>query len=329
MNILNKLKSFKNYYHLVEFLSKQNLDEDPLMKVLFEYALLWKRLPQKFLENFSIENFVSDDYSSIFLGESPVIFLGTNNWAIKKYMTQELLEASHSNKLLHLQNFSNALRNTNVYTAIVPEKDHLIYRFENNNSKFLLFEESILNFNKSIRLLGINPLYLLSNSSKITQNDFYYPDSHPPQSMYLDFFKSIIANFEIDLEAVNARFKISPEFFYGDLAAKFDSFLLNPYLSLAHVSSCNTVEQVSGDKTFIEPLGSIHQTFINASPISSDSVLLLGDSHCSIYDQKRLTYFFANTFRHVCFRWKPFSLGDNSNCLGYDRVVLVSSERFI
>lgn len=329
MNILSSLKTFRNYYNLIEFISKQDLSVDPYMKAFLEYALSWSQFPRKFLENFHLGNFLAEDHSSIFLGRSPVIFLGSNNWALKKYLTLELLEASFSNKFLHLQNFSNASSNTNVYTAIVPEKDHLLYRFENQYSTFITFEESISNFNNALRQLGINPLYLIGNSSKATRNDFDYPDSHPPKSIYFDYFKSIIAKFEINLEDVNSRFKISSEFFYGDLAEKFDSFLMNPYLTFSHISSCNTVEQVSGVKTFVAPLGSIQQTFINASPISSDSVLLLGDSHCNIYDQKKLTYYFANTFRHVCFRWKPFAVGNNTNCHGYDHVVLVTSERFL
>ncbi|MFD1794882.1 hypothetical protein FQV27_05645 [Paracoccus aurantiacus] len=84
-----------------------------------------------------------------------------------------------------------------------------------------------------------------------------------------------------------------------------------------------------GQAQLVTPLGKNRQRFANSAPAYSDQVTVLGDSHSSIFAQRRLTYLFASAFETVEFAWNPTGNAGIPDLSASRNIVLEMSQRFL
>ena len=101
----------------------EDLDpQDPFSAALHVKVEMWlRRTSSEGQMNFEPRNFLSADLSSIYYGLSPTIFMGSNQWALKRILNRDIL----AEKVLHFTNRAKYLstNNRNKFCFIVvPEK---------------------------------------------------------------------------------------------------------------------------------------------------------------------------------------------------------------
>ena len=160
-------------------------------------------------------------------------------------------------------------------------------------------------------------------------NDYGYPDSHLRCVDYEKIFQHAILSLNHDHTIFKDQYELVEDVAFGDLARKFDSNGLTRFIGLAPLFPKSVVTLEKGRKSFGDPLGATWQEFINTSPIIDESVCILGDSHSSILDSRKLTYFLANTFRSTRFEWNPCGIRTFPERLNFDNIILEISARFV
>ena len=277
-------------------------------------------------------NFLSRDRSTVMLGRMPVIFEGTNNWSWKPYYTAEDLIAktkSLKNRISVLRELSPDAR---MSLLLIPEKDYLVSQFLLKEDRFSALNAAITSLRTGLEELDIALIYekpFRGIDKFQTVCDFEYKDSHLPWRSYVSIFGTYLADLGVpwtDIQQTVTLEKI-PQF--GDLAAKFDRHFPEPVLVFQPNFPQSTVTQTSGRETFAEPLGDTWQDFSNDAALVDQSICLLGDSHCSIYEQRKITCLCANTFRDTHFEWNPCGIRKDPDIASYDNVLLEISSRFI
>lgn len=275
---------------------------------------------------------VSPDRSAVMYGNAPVIFEGTNYWSSKPYFSAaELLE-----KMNNFENLVAGIRasNTNARMTLllIPEKDHVISRFLLKEDRFAAFEAAVDALTERMAKHGVSlvfqqPFHGIDRFQSTA--DFAYPDSHLAGRNYVTMFGFVLETLGVSWASIKSHIGLRrlPEF--GDLARKFEDVKTSPLLTLQPDVLDSKVTQSAGSETFAEPLGETWQEFSNAAPLVDQSVCLLGDSHCSIYAKRKLTYLFANTFRNTHFEWNPCGIRKKPDVSSFDNVLLEISSRFV
>jgi hypothetical protein len=219
-----------------------------------------------------------------------------------------------------------------VALAIVPEKDYVISRFFLNEERFLNLKAAIDRLKINMESIGVplvfdQPFQGINKFQELSAYEEY--DSHLPGLNYVTIFGFLLKALGIEWESVRPSVKLiaMPEF--GDLDKKFNEAQPGSSLILKPDVPSGRALQVDGAESFADPLSNTWQDFWNESPIIEKSVCILGDSHSSIFAQRKLTYLFANTFQSVHFEWNPCGTRKLSDVSKYDIVVLEISSRFI
>lgn len=279
----------------------------------------------------NIHQYISEDLSSIFLGNAPVIFQGTNNWAEKPYLPMD----SYVSRLRILKRIAELIRACNpdrqIVAVIVPEKDYLISQILLLEDRFTVLEQAIAEFSQDLSSIDIQCIFnepfkpLLGHGSI---EDYAYPDSHLLGRDYIRIFYHILRALNIDNKGISDRVTLERSIVFNDLADKFSPGLPSPTNELCPVVTSESCELSDGHSSFCKPLGQTWQTIINNNPTSEQSVLLLGDSHSSIYTQKKLNYLLSNAFRQTRFEWNPFSVRQPTAQISSDIIILEISLRF-
>lgn len=275
---------------------------------------------------------LSPDRTAVMYGNAPVIFEGTNHWCMKPYLPTEAL---HS-KLAGLEHLVGSIRRSNLNAKItlvlVPEKDHVISRFILGENRFELMEEALATLGDrmaalDVKLIFDEPFRDLSGHMEI--QDFHYGDSHLASRNYLKIKNFILQALGSESIAERQYIEFTEQLVFGDLATKFTDGRSAREIDLRPDVANSQVVQVGGNETFASPLGSTWQEFRNNSPLIDETICLLGDSHCSIYEQRRLTYILANIYSRTYFAWNPCGIREKPGVLDFDNVVLESSSRFV
>lgn len=279
----------------------------------------------------SIHRFISQDLSSIFLGNAPVIFQGTNNWAEKPYLPID----SYVSRLRILKGIAELIRACNpdrqIVAVIVPEKDYLISQILLLEDRFTVLEQAIAEFSQDLSSLDIQCIFnepfmpLLGHGSI---EDYAYPDSHLLGRDYIHIFYHILRALNIDNKDISSRITLERSIVFNDLSDKFDPRLPSLTNELCPVIASESCNLSDGHSNFCKPLGQTWQTIINNNQTSEQSLLLLGDSHSSIYTQKKLNYLLSNAFRQTRFEWNPFSVRQPTAQISSDIIILEISLRF-
>lgn len=275
---------------------------------------------------------LSLDRSAIMYGRIPVIFEGSNMWSSKPHFTVEQL----NERLTNLEKVVSRVResNTNAKMALVliPEKDHVISRFLLKENRFDTFERAIGALAPRMSAMGISLLFdqpFRGIEKFQTLEDFEYKDSHLPGRNYIIVFGFILERLGIPWQSVRSGVSLKKLPEYGDLATKFANGTPAQTRTFQPDVPQASVVQHAGEKTFADPLGDTWQSFRNDAALVDQSVCLLGDSHCSIYSQRKLGYLFASTFRETRFEWNPCGLRKKPDVASFDNVVLEISSRFV
>ncbi|MCF6252844.1 MAG: hypothetical protein L3J75_16480 [Methylococcaceae bacterium] len=332
MSFFEAIESLKKLSHrdaLREWLVIQDYTTGDLkLRALLSYVDDWLHLTLA-SPKFNFDHFLSEDLSSILYGKCPVIFMGTNDWAIKRFLMQEQRNTALNKWRSQLEKIIPRV-SVPIFCCIVPEKDTLLRHFSKFDNDSMLLAHSIdqlmLEYNDYIA--GFSYLQSITNvPDKRIQNYEYY-DSHLLSRDYLSIFYSIIQGLGLINEIDSERIILTTDVHVGDLARKLHaSSITAHYLALTYIDA--GAKLVSGDKTFNSPLRQTRQSFKCTNASIKAKVAIYGDSHSSIYDQKKLTYLLANTFEECDFYWDPFCVNNKRPVRDADFVVFEVSHRFM
>lgn len=281
---------------------------------------------------------ISDDKSAKIIGSNYYIHQGTNYWN-RAWLTTNRWDDRWDKQFVTWQNqlykFEQRLAHKAVLGAValvIPEKDTLA-RFEgidfsSGNMLPSLFVNSL-----SVKLKQLKFIYpVVSLLRKNHPLRFMLPDSHLTAHDYWVIFCEILESLQLSsfLEHVSVDFILSEQ--AGDLSYKFKNFQYSAKQLLSiNFKGCAQPVVVSGASEFASPLRNSHVVFSNPSPLINKTVLLMGDSHCSIGSNPYLTYMFSSIFSEVSFYWDPFlinnMLPDSDST--WDIVIGEISERFV
>jgi len=327
--LLETLNAFSRRDELREWVNIHGYVSDDLKsRALLSYIDDWLRLSYS-NQDFNLENFLSADLSSIMYGSCPVIFLGTNDWATKRFKLQGELDAELDKWRHQLKKLMLKIKKP-VYCCIIPEKDTVVREFSrfDNDSTLLTSSIDSLMLECKNQLAGYSYLEFVQDIPDKRISNYEYYDSHLLSRDYLKIFFNVMQGFNLIDDLDRERIVLRPDQHVGDLAKKFrtDS-IIAPYLALTFLGEGANL--VSGDSTFRSPLRRTKQSFKCSNASIKAKIVIYGDSHSSIYDQKKLTYLFANTFEECVFYWDPFCVNNKRSDADADFVVFEISQRFL
>lgn len=275
---------------------------------------------------------LSQDRSAVFYGTAPVIFEGTNLWALKPYMSTQTLVDKMKGLRSVVTKIRHANPSTHISMVLVTEKDYVISRFMLNEDRFRNFDAAVADLSREMAELDISMVSdkpFVGTERFQTLEDFNYMDSHLTGQNYVTLFGFTLEALGVSWADVRPKVGLLKLLEFGDLASKFDNGQPASEPRLQPDMPAGAVTQVAGAESFADPLGDTWQEFHNDAPLVDESVCLLGDSHCSIFAQRKMTYLFANTFRETRFEWNPCGIRQTPDVSNFDKVVLEISSRFI
>lgn len=308
---------------------KNNLNPNaPDEAALIYYSSTWN-INENHSGNFVPEAFISKDLSVVMLYSCPVIFMGTNSWAEKPYsVARSSLDVLNR----HIKKLKSHFHQSAVVMVIVPEKDFVIdYLFLGEN-RYGRLVDALRELRDDLSRDGIPLIFdqpLKGMEAYQSLSDFAVPDSHLPGRNYIQIFHFILKNFDISWKKVSPYLSMKSEYLYGDMFGRLANSPTEPQLEHTPFVPKSDISIKCGSTTFESPLGDTYQELINNNYIFDESLLILGDSHSSILDQKRLTYLLSSVFKETIFSWNPCAIRTGPPNLHPKYVVLEVSMRFV
>jgi len=306
---------------------------DPYQAAWLRYASSW---PAHDAENpdapFNPRAHMTEDLSAAMFGECPCIFLGTNDWALRAVATADELRTKVRNLANHIRGIRDRYIDRTMVLIVVPEKDYLIDHVFLKSGNYFGMCEIMRELSGLLQELGIvllfeQPISGLEDYQVIA--DFTYRDSHLPTLNYIQIFAAAIEAFGHDWQSVREHLRLAAREVYFDLVAKLDESQPNPHTVSSPFFDAAEVSLVAGSDNFRSPLGDTWQLNRNTVPIVGKKILLLGDSHSSIFSQRKLNYLFGCTFAETEFHWNPCCVRSTIPETDADYIVLEISQRFV
>lgn len=324
-----KLKSIDE---LTEFLDSIQ-DRNSFCKALCYYARIYlSRAGLQKTTQFEPGAFLSHDFSAILYDRFPVIFMGTNAWCLKPLSSVDELMDKMSIFYNQLSRLRTLFGSIPVYFLVVPEKDRILNSLYFNDNRFEAIDNCLFSLKNRLLELDVHCFYediVQSQLGKDSSPEYGYFDSHLPSSVYVDMFSMVMQKIDSNFNDRQQVVEYEKSRLYGDLVCKFGA-KTNPGEDFSFPLVGNAeAKLVSGDETFRQPLGETKQFFYNKNARLQKKLLLLGDSHSSIYSQKKLTYLFSNYFEETFFYWNPVGVRGNDFITDVDCVILEISQRFV
>ncbi|MEI6799636.1 MAG: hypothetical protein WCO04_10555 [Pseudomonadota bacterium] len=281
---------------------------------------------------FAPREVLSEDLSSAVLGNSPIVFLGTNEWAIKPYLSKAQHMLQIKKYCDHINNIRNIFSDKKIVLSVIPEKDYVIDKIFYKSERFFAMDEAISDFSTTCSKLGI--AFVFNEYIAELRHDqdigaFNYPDSHLPSLHYLHIFENVIKKLGLDTPYNLENFSFKDDTLYGDLALKFGKSKVTPVNVQTPCVRNEDLTIIAGTPSFGSPLGTTWQSIENRNALITGKVLILGDSHSSILAQKKLTYLYATTFERCDFFWNPLGTRSIPEKTDADFVILEISQRFL
>ncbi|TCL87914.1 hypothetical protein C8J38_1293 [Rhizobium sp. PP-WC-2G-219] len=281
---------------------------------------------------FTPQAYVAQDLSAAIYRDCPCIFMGTNQWAVKASQSADELSDSYAafyNRVCYIRDH---YPNSKVIVTIVPEKDYLIDRlffrtgtYDGIDHQLNILAEKLTHINATLSFF--DPLTDMEQYQSL--GDFIYPDSHLPARNYLQILAYQLTYLGINWSEVESSVKLYMREEYCDLSEKFLGMHNAPYNLLSPNFANADVKLIGGNETFQVPLGDTKQAFVNSNPILDDSVLILGDSHSSIFSSRKMTYSWACIARETEFYWNPCGVRSDGPPTQHGIVVMEISLRFV
>ena len=280
---------------------------------------------------FSIKKFISDDLSGIMYANIPIIFMGTNCWAEKQYLSEDILWLYFEKWRNHVINAISSIEKP-VFLVVVPEKDVIIKRIVGGmvagDGKC---EATIERFLADFRGLVCGSSFMDCSLGAEDKDvaDYSYYDSHLLTKDYISIFSEIMRGFALTNPSITSDLGVENDILWGDLDFKLDNPNRKGDFQYPKIAN-RVVTQVAGKPTFSDPLRDTWQSFRCENAPLKGKVVIFGDSHSSIYSQRKLTYLLANTFEFCDFYWDSLCMsGRFDKFSGADYIVLEISERFL
>lgn len=280
---------------------------------------------------FSIDKFISSDLSAILYKNIPVILFGSNDWAEKRYLPKERLRLNIRKWHDHILSAFESIGKP-ILLVVVPEKDTIIRNIDCEDSARLGFCEEVIIESLSTISGSVHDWLFIHNAQHPDMpfiDNYKYYDSHLLSQDYLKIYNAAINKLFGVNHLVPHDVVYEEGILWGDLDVKLNSSKQIDDFKYPLITE-RSAFQLTGTNTFADPLHNTWQSFsCNEAPIRG-RLAIFGDSHSSIYAQKKLTYLFANTFEFCDFYWDPFcSSGEFSRAVNADYVIFEISERFM
>ena len=275
---------------------------------------------------------ITEDLSAGMLGERPIIFMGTNHWAAKPYLSLEYHIEKVTSYANHLKRIREIFRKNRVILSIVPEKDYVIDKHFLQTGRFQVVDEAMSYLAQLCSDIEIPMLfneYLAPLREYETEADFSYFDTHLPGKHYVQIFSQILGQCGHSWQDIVGCFTMLDNQGYGDLRPKFADLATFPPLPKLPALKAERLAIVAGTPSFGETLGSTWQSISNETPLLPGKALVLGDSHSSILAQRHLTYLCAAAFEKCLFYWNPVGVRETPEPTDADFVILETSLRFV
>ena len=325
VEILLKLRQRSDLH---DYLLTTECDDGIGVIALNNYLKLWLDThPNE--EYLDVSKFISSDLSAIMFGICPVIFLGTNDWAQKLYLSKNELNGYFDKWKQHLCRFLDKLE-VPARLVIVPEKDVVIRLLSGDDGGLEVLNGAVEDMLHVFRGNSTGSTFLDKEYSAPEKDirDYSYYDSHLLSRDYIDIYTDVMRGFGLSGYIEEESITLSREDYVGDLASKLNADRqVSKYLQIDYIGS--GVIQTGGDGSFASPLRDTFQSFNNDKAPVDAKVVIFGDSHSSIYDQRKMTYLFANTFSRCDFYWDPLRIHRPDVEIDADYVVLEISQRFL
>ncbi|WP_444924269.1 hypothetical protein ACJJH9_03125 [Microbulbifer sp. DLAB2-AF] len=323
--LLKQVRS-TNPKEALKYIDDNSLFSNGMRKSLSFYL---KAYLDEFPEAESLESFISEDESAILYGKCPVIFLGSNNWALKRFETIKNLSKKLEVWSMQVNRILDKIETDRLSIFLIPEKDSVLRFFgdeelDNTSIAIDLWRQKLRNERGAISY-HLDPLKNVVD--KRLENYRYY-DSHLLARDYITYFFSSLEQFGLISSFRTEEFSLVPYDYYADLSSKFDHDVINPIKFLLPNFARDSVTLTSGCKNFANPLRDTFQSFHNKEAPIKAKVTIFGDSHSSIYEKRNLTYLYANTFKDCSFYWDPMAI-NNINLIDTDYCILEISTRFL
>jgi hypothetical protein len=324
--IVEEFFSIIDFDGLAKFKAKLNL-ENTFEKALDYYIETWK--PAPYQVTFEPGRYMSRDLSSIMYGDRPIIFLGSNHWACKRWLSHEEIAAYNGpyvNKIGEIKR----QRDNNIAFIVVPEKDIVIDSLLGRQEQIATIKHATAQLRAAA---GDTPFVSDELFSALpawaSADEYTYPDSHLLSRDYYILLNQALQGLGFEKFA-RAEIALESSDFYGDLKNKFDTPLEGEaaYLLPRARRGEGFITQ-SGSESFETPLSQTEQVFINKNAKFDASIQIFGDSHSSIFASKKITYMVASLFRETTFYWNPFGVRDFNIDMTADYVLMEISQRFV
>ena len=307
--------------------------DDPIARAFMFLVKSWSNeVPADPDAEFDPGHYLSEDLSAAVLGKCPVIFMGTNDWAIKPYVDQSAHMSKAQIYSKRLKKLKTIFSGRRLVVSVVPEKDYVLDKQYFQTGRFAAIDSAIYFLQNVCRELEIRFIYndYLAPLGKYESiGDFEYCDTHLPARHYIQIFAKLLRTFGLDWRDIAESFIMKEIDFYGDLSKKFGSRYFGHSRSKAPCAKNGQIRVVDGTPSFAEPLGATWQFLVNENPLRTGKVLVLGDSHSSILAQNRLTYLLAATFERCEFFWNPLGVREDPQPSDADFVFMEISQRFL
>jgi hypothetical protein len=305
----------------------------PAHASLLHYSESWQdALASLDSAEFNPSSYLSSDRSAIMLGSCPVLFMGTNQWAEKPHADCLQHSKAMSRFISNLERLRETYRNQRVAVVVVPEKDYVINRMFIGAGRYESIDESLESVKHKIARLDMELIYnctLEGLDGYMEISDFEYSDSHLASANYIQIFCRICKAFGLNHNEIHAQMSMAESDVYGDLCGRFLDTLIVPRRMFLPYYPSAIISLIDGSKSFESPLGNTWQRLLNQNPIVEGGVLILGDSHSSICDERRLTYLASGAFRSTEFFWNPCGVRSALPETSSEYVILEISCRFL
>ncbi|RKQ70175.1 hypothetical protein [Oceanibaculum indicum] len=306
---------------------------DPLQAALRRYALTWPASSSTDGDAaFDPARHLSTDLSAALLGDCPCIFLGSNDWAIRAMAPIEALDDNVRLFARHVRYVRRQYRDREVLAVVVPEKDFLMDALFTRTGDYAGMTEAMKRLGAKLKENGINLLFnqFIDGLEKYQpREELLYFDTHLPTRNYVQILANVLQTLDLDWRNVQPSLHVIEGEQSDNLLEKLTTRPEERQPVYVPDFPGASVTLSAGDEGYRTPLGETWQRYANKNPIIAKKVLLLGDSHSSIYANRKLTYLFSSVFAETEFHWNPCGMRGVLPETDADIVILEISQRFM
>ena len=306
---------------------------DPFENALLRFAAGWPARqigdPQ---EPFDPGHHLAADFSAALYGKWPCVFLGTNEWALKPALDTGEAISKMDVFVRNIRTQRSLFPDKEIVLAVIPEKDYLVNQLFIQDGQYHVIDKAFEHLKNGLRDLDVKLVFdqaIQGMQDYQSESDFLYPDTHLTTRNYLMFLANTLDVLGLEWKAYESNIKFAPAQEYFDLADKLDHPGPNPHRINVASLPLSEIRRIDGFANFQDPLGDTWQHHANDNPLWDKRVLLLGDSHSSIFDRHKLNYLIANAFRETIFYWNPCGIRGPVPDHDPDVVILEISQRFM